>query len=135
MSKTTYPKLQYHLVCDDIRREVGNKSSLIGIYRRDIVVATTPYIFPKLCFHLAFKNVRGKDTLKLQLLNPDDKEILKPKPATVKIPENKKLSDLVVEIEFIGIKITKEGVHRLVYAFGEGDKAKGEIKIAIKTQR
>jgi hypothetical protein len=135
MPKRKHPKLSYYLMCDDIRREVGDKSSLIGIYRGQIVIPSIPYIFPKLCFHLVFKNVRGGDTIKLQLLDPKDKEMLKPKPAIVKIPKNGEWTNFVLEMAFAGINVKKEGVHRLVYSFGEDDNAKDEIKIAIKKHK
>lgn len=37
--------------CDDIRLEVGNKISLIGIYGSDLVVPETPTVVPKLCIY------------------------------------------------------------------------------------
>lgn len=35
--------------CDDIRYEVGNKHSLIGCYKQDLVVGAFPATLPKLC--------------------------------------------------------------------------------------
>src|ERR1700743_2371862 len=46
--------------CDDIRAEVGNKTSLMGIYGGDMMVPSFPAIVPKLCAHIscvtAFEN-------------------------------------------------------------------------------
>lgn len=35
--------------CDDIRYEIGNKHSLIGCYKQDLVVGAFPAMLPKLC--------------------------------------------------------------------------------------
>lgn len=37
--------------CDDIRHELGNKISLIGIYGADLLVPEVPAIIPKLCIY------------------------------------------------------------------------------------
>lgn len=35
--------------CDDIRREIGNKYSLIGCYSDELIVDKFPAVLPKLC--------------------------------------------------------------------------------------
>jgi hypothetical protein len=35
--------------CDDIRYEIGNKYSLIGCYKQDLVLSKIPATLPKLC--------------------------------------------------------------------------------------
>lgn len=37
--------------CDDIRHELGNKTSLIGIYGADLLVREVPAVIPKLCIY------------------------------------------------------------------------------------
>lgn len=37
------------LWCDDVRHELGNKMSMMGIYGSDLVVPQVPVILPKLC--------------------------------------------------------------------------------------
>jgi hypothetical protein len=46
------PRLQidYVLVCEDIRLEVGNKPSAIGIFTDDVAPLQFPIQFPKFCF-------------------------------------------------------------------------------------
>ncbi len=51
-------KLLDFLVCDDIRQEIGQKTTLVGIYR-DLVIsfvkeAKWPFVI-RLCFYLRFK--------------------------------------------------------------------------------
>lgn len=37
--------------CDDIRSELGNKISLIGIYGADLLLPELPAVLPKLCIY------------------------------------------------------------------------------------
>lgn len=39
----------YSIFCDDIRQEIGNKMSLMGIYNGELHVATLPAVLSKLC--------------------------------------------------------------------------------------
>jgi hypothetical protein len=38
------------VLCDDVRKEEGNKLSYMGIYAANIVLPSFPYTLPKLCF-------------------------------------------------------------------------------------
>lgn len=38
----------HSIYCDDVRMEIGNKQSLIGVYGNDLIVPEFPYILPKL---------------------------------------------------------------------------------------
>lgn len=42
-------RFAYSHFCDDIRLELGNKSSLIGLYGDDLFVPSFPAVLPKLC--------------------------------------------------------------------------------------
>lgn len=37
------------IYCDDIRNEVGNKVSIMGIYTRELTISTAPILLSKLC--------------------------------------------------------------------------------------
>lgn len=37
------------LFCDDVRNEVGNKLSLMGVYGQDLLLREFPTTLPKLC--------------------------------------------------------------------------------------
>jgi hypothetical protein len=45
------------VVCDDIRREEGNKLSYMGIYGGNIIVPGFPLTLPKLCFVMSVMEV------------------------------------------------------------------------------
>jgi hypothetical protein len=38
------------LICDDVREEVGHKSTLVGVYQGDLTVSEAPTMLPKLSF-------------------------------------------------------------------------------------
>lgn len=71
-------RYMWTIVCDDIRQEVGNKVSYVGVYAGELIVPTFPFTLPKLC---ALVNVTTdvEDPFKqLELLvYKDDQEIAK----------------------------------------------------------
>lgn len=62
------------IYCDDIRNEVGNKQSFIGIYRSELYVADFPVVLPKLCIVINVQTSGDQPfkSLKLRILNFDD---------------------------------------------------------------
>lgn len=128
-----YPKLNYHLICDDIRQEVGKKVSLIGIYPGNVIFMPIPSVMPKLCFHLVFSRLKAGDNFGIQLLDPDNKKV--GSIDNIKVPEKPRVSQGVFELGFMGINVKKEGTYRLAIVFGEEEKAEQEIKIEIKKKQ
>jgi hypothetical protein len=49
------------IYCDDIREEVGGKSSYMGVYAGDLIIsAALPVLLPKLCIILQYKENFGE---------------------------------------------------------------------------
>lgn len=44
------PRTAWSIVCDDVRQEIGNKHSLIGIYQYSLLVPQFPVTLARLCF-------------------------------------------------------------------------------------
>jgi hypothetical protein len=44
----TRPQLEV-IFCDDVRQEIGNKQSFIGVYSGDLLVERLPVVLPRLC--------------------------------------------------------------------------------------
>ena len=57
--------LDYILVCEDIRQEVGRKPSAMGIFTDNIYVKDFPIFFPKLCFLVHLNVVGGAGPFRL----------------------------------------------------------------------
>lgn len=127
-----YPKIVSYIICDDIREEVGNKFSLIGIYRGDVLNLHMPHVLPKLCFHLVLKGVKANDNIEIKLIDPKNKELIKTDPIPALIPKKVKVKLCMLNVMFAGIAINKEGTYRLLCIFGEEERAVQEIKIEIK---
>jgi hypothetical protein len=71
------------ILCDDVRQEVGNKSSLMGIYDKDIFFTDLPALLPKLCLYVRLEGVgtafqKCKITLKAPEEDPIHLEISTP---------------------------------------------------------
>ena len=65
------------VLCDDVRNEVGNKLSLIGVYTKDIVFNEIPAIYSKLCFVIIIKELKELFTdVKLILKSPESSNLL-----------------------------------------------------------
>jgi hypothetical protein len=69
--------------CDDIREEIGNKVSYMGIYSKDLFVPTAPVVLPKLCIavkvvtditdpfkELEVRILKGEDEVELLTTGP-----------------------------------------------------------------
>ena len=69
------PKFEYAIICDDIREEMRKKLSFIGIYGPNILVSKIPFVFPKLCFAISYKDVKGGDSFSIELKNPSDEQL------------------------------------------------------------
>jgi hypothetical protein len=125
------PKLEYAIICDDIREETGNKLSLIGMYQREIFVPKFPFPFPKLCFFLSYKNVKGGDSFSMQLKSPSGKQL----GSTIKgaVPQGiKHTSIFIASAIFSPLVADGAGLYRLLVTFNDDEKNRREIEFDIK---
>lgn len=60
--------------CDDIRHEVSNKLSYIGVYSGNLYVQAFPVALPKLCVAIKVVTPRDKplDSIRLRILKDDE---------------------------------------------------------------
>jgi hypothetical protein len=102
-----FAKETFTILCDDIRQEIGNKISLMGIYGRDIVVPQIPFVFPKLCLFLMAKEVPCEiNDLKIIITVPQSDPITLDLPA----PPNQKIpQDIHVGITISPLTLNGEG--------------------------
>lgn len=66
MSKVSEPRIET-IFCDDIREEVGNKRSLMGIYHGEMFVHSMPILLPKLCFYITYITDISEAPIKLEI--------------------------------------------------------------------
>lgn len=68
----TRPQLEV-IFCDDVRQEIGNKQSLIGVYSGDLLVRHLPVVLPKLCVvaTLMLPQGAGSDSAHFRIMQGD----------------------------------------------------------------
>ena len=62
--------------CDDIRYELGNKTSLIGLYGGEMYVSSIPSVIPKLCFFVLFATGIDNPVKALSMRISDKEQVL-----------------------------------------------------------
>lgn len=76
----------YQIFCDDVRLEIGNKLSLMGVFQ-EVFVQQLPVVLPKMAVLTQWRGV-GEYTSEVRILAPDRKTLLANSPQTVfQIPE------------------------------------------------
>jgi hypothetical protein len=103
------------VLCDDIRKETGNKVSLMGVYSKDIILPAVPAILPKLCLFVMLEGVeREIPSLNVKIILPasDPVELTMTTPAGQKVPQNMNMG-----IEISPFRINKVGEARIEIRF------------------
>lgn len=75
--KLTSDRILTAIFCDDIRHEIGNKMSYIGVYQGELIVPEIPIALPRLCiFATALTPIsRPFKSLTLRVLLNDETEL------------------------------------------------------------
>ena len=75
MEKKIKPKLNYTLLCDDVRQEMGGKFSLMGLFE-SIYSSTFPAMHPRFAIVNDWAGGKGEFNSRIRLLAPDQKQVL-----------------------------------------------------------
>lgn len=131
------------IYCDDVRLEVGNKQSLMGIYTGDLIVPAFPIALPKLCLVVNLVTPIDKPLKELTLRVTKDNETLIEVPVTgdqltqpqLNIIENGEKDDHERRIGFnftlmlTPFSVEKECVLRVLAITESGELKGGGLKI------
>lgn len=135
------PRVFYCLFCDDIRHEVGGKTSLIGIYHGDITFnSPKPTLYPKLCGHLIIicEPNDPPEFVEVTMRGVEEEEIVRFKVASVQAPKvHDGAEKLVLNIGFQTppISFTKGGWLE-VWAETEREKIRaGRLLVSFKESK
>ncbi|MDR0499409.1 MAG: hypothetical protein LBH03_06745 [Holophagales bacterium] len=124
------PKHEFTLLCDDIRQEMGGKTSLMGIYDHHIVVPQVPYILPKVCFYTRFSRMDGQFKFNFSVVSPagERRDIIRD--SDVQIPDGAKEGTFnVIASPF---EVQSEGVYEVIVGLTKGaDRFEYIYKFAI----
>jgi len=69
------PALNYTLLCDDVRQELGGKFSLMGLFE-NIYASTFPTVHPRFVILNDWTGGKGDFTVTIRLLGPDKEQVL-----------------------------------------------------------
>lgn len=70
------PRFFEVIVCDDVREELGNKRSLMGIYENAIVLDAFPAAIPRLCFVMKARTPADRPFESLTFVVRRDDEVI-----------------------------------------------------------
>lgn len=84
MAERTRPGLNYTIICDDIRQEVGGKISLMGLFE-NIFATHFPAIQPRLAIINEWSDGVGEFDCLLRILSPDRKAVLRETQTRIKL--------------------------------------------------
>jgi hypothetical protein len=123
------PKFEYAIICDDIRQEIGNKLTFVGVYQDQIIVPRFPFTFPKLCFFIQYADVKEGDQFLLELHDPTHKVI--DKAINIIVPAGQKSAKMRMFGIYSPIRVEKEGRYAMQITANGNDKKKDEIAVSI----
>jgi hypothetical protein len=69
------PRLNYTLICDDVRQEVGGKFSLMGLFE-SIYANSFPAVHYRFAIVNEWSGGKGDFTVRIRLLAPDQMQVL-----------------------------------------------------------
>ncbi|HXX81348.1 MAG TPA: hypothetical protein VEI46_07350 [Thermodesulfovibrionales bacterium] len=76
MGERTKPSLNFTLLCDDVRQEMGGKISLMGIFE-NVYANSFPAVHPRLATVNEWADGLGEFEATLRILSPDRKTVLR----------------------------------------------------------
>jgi hypothetical protein len=124
------PKHEFTLLCDDIRQEMGGKTSLMGLYDHHIVVPQVPFVLPKVCFYTRFSRMDGTFKFSFSIVSPggERKDIIRD--SDVEIPDGAKEGTFnVIASPF---EVGAEGVFEVIIGLTKGaDRFEYVYKFAV----
>jgi len=84
MADRIRPSLNFTIICDDVRQEVGGKISLMGLFE-NIYATKFPAIHPRLAIMTEWSEGKGEFAVKTRLLSPDRKTVVRETVSRIKL--------------------------------------------------
>jgi len=125
------PKFEYYLLCDDIRLEIGNKVSYMGVYGPDIVVQKVPFAFPQLCAAIHYRYLKSGDVFSVRLKKPTGEKMSKALEGS--IPDGaERLASIGIFARFLAVRIEETGTYKMEVVLNRDQTTKMEIDIPVR---
>lgn len=84
MAEKIKPSLNFIIICDDVRQEIGGKISLMGLFE-NIYATKFPAIHPRLAIMAEWSEGRGEFEVKTRILSPDRKSVVRETVSKIKL--------------------------------------------------
>lgn len=110
------PEYLATILCDDIRREVNNKISLIGVYGNQIIVPDLPFFFGHLGIIQLWRGGEGQFEVGFALFDPAGKELARVPKLPMTLPGKLESTGRLV-IRLDGLKVEAAGSYKLITTF------------------
>jgi hypothetical protein len=78
------PRLNYTILCDDVRQEMGGKFSLMGLFE-SIYANTFPALHPRFAIVNEWTGGKGEFLTRIRLLTPDQKQVISESDSTINL--------------------------------------------------
>ena len=118
------------ILCDDIRQEVGNKDSLMGVYHEDIIFDKLPNFMQRLSIAAYFTKLNfSVSKCEIVLTLPDHEPKIVP---LDHLPKAKEGENLKVHFTAGHLQVTKPGDAKIEIILNGDKKTKAVHKFAIK---
>lgn len=137
-------RFAHALFCDDIRVEVSNKQSLIGVYRGTMYVPSFPALLPKLCIAVwavtptdrPFKSLKlrllaGEDQLVEQVIPPEALENIRADEPPAANPSRPRAYTAQLNLQIAPVPIEKPMVLRLRMITEDEELKAGALDIEL----
>ncbi len=115
----TGPAHVFTLLCDDIRQEMGGKTSLMGLYDAHVVVPQLPFTLPKLCFFTRFKNLEGNWSFSFAIKSPNGETRKVIEGSEIEMPEGSK--DGTFNVVASPFEVTEDGLYEAEMGLQRGE--------------
>lgn len=76
MTEQIKPSLNFTIICDDIRQEMGGKLSLMGLFE-NIYVPTFPAVHPRIAIISEWSAGQGEFRVRMRIVSPDGKTAIR----------------------------------------------------------
>jgi hypothetical protein len=124
------PTFEYAIICDDIRHEIGDKFSLIGVYGSDICVAQIPFSFPKLGVVISYRDMQAGDRFVVELNDPSGKVLGEGIRGEVPGEVGGSTRFMIFGV-MSPVRVEEAGLHKVVVLINEDEETRKEVPLKI----
>ncbi len=134
MSNLEKAKINYILVCDDLREEKdSNKFTLLGLYSGKLRMDVIPAILPKIAIRICIRDVKIGSTMKIDLIRPDG-TLIGGGPIRIEAME-KSRGEAFVNLIFAPFPVDAPGPYKLVLTQGEKKNSMVAFEAELKAPK